>query len=353
MSDPRLSPPGREREAGVAPGSAAARTSARSTVPITAVICTRRRPAQLRRALESLLRLDPSPAEILVVDNAPGDGSPTAGIREDFPGVACAAEPREGLDFARNRALRAAKEKVVAFLDDDAVAQPGWARAMAGVFDEIPEAGVCTGQVLPLCLETEGQRIFEANGGFGRGRSRIRLPEDARRPLHGRPAPLIAWAVSMGSGVSFAVRREWALELGGFDEALDLGPLLPGGGDHDMLWRMLEAGHHAVYEPAALALHEHRREREDAYRQIIGHQRALAAMLAKSLGNSRGRRRAGIALFLAWRLVKPGARVVRRLLRRDPLPVSALLDMWVNCWQGSCGYARCVDISRARRGADV
>jgi GT2 family glycosyltransferase len=155
----------------------------------------------------------------------------------------------------------------------------------------------------------------------------------------------------MGSGVSFAVRREWALEIGGFDDALDLGPFLPGGGDHDMLWRMLEAGREAIYEPAALALHEHRREREDAHRQIIGHQRALAAMLAKSLGTSRGRRRAGIALFLAWRLVKPGARIVRRAFRRDPLPAAALLDMWVNCWQGACGYARCVEIARARRNA--
>jgi hypothetical protein len=84
-----------------------------------------------------------------------------------------------------------------------------------------------TGRVEALTLETEAQRLFEANGGFGRGLERVRLPEDARRPLHGRRAPLIAWAVSVGSGCSLAVRRELALGLGGFDEALDLGEVLP------------------------------------------------------------------------------------------------------------------------------
>ena len=91
-------------------------------------------------------------------------------------------------------------------------------------------------------LETEGQRLFEANGGFSRGSARVRLPDDAARPLHGRSAPLIAWAISVGCGCSYAVRRDAARALGGFDEALDLGAVLPGGGDHDLLWRALQSG---------------------------------------------------------------------------------------------------------------
>src|SRR3989338_8557019 len=112
---------------------------------------------------------------------------------------------------------------------------------------------VCTGRVDAFTVSTPAQRLFEANGGFSRGRQRLQLPSDAPRPLHGWPAPLIAWAVSVGSGASFAVGRDAVLAFGGFDEALDCGERLPGGGDLDIFWRALQAGYHLVYEPSLVA----------------------------------------------------------------------------------------------------
>ena len=53
--------------------------------------------------------------------------------------------------------------------------------------------------------------------------------------------PFIGWCIRVGLGASMAVRRSVILELGGFDEALDMGAVLPGGGDLDILWRVLEA----------------------------------------------------------------------------------------------------------------
>ena len=47
-------------------------------------------------------------------------------------------------------------------------------------------------------------------------------------------------------------------ELGGFDEALDTGPPLPGGGDLDIWSRLARAGHPLVYEPRLLVFHRHR-----------------------------------------------------------------------------------------------
>ncbi|HEX5042463.1 MAG TPA: glycosyltransferase [Candidatus Polarisedimenticolaceae bacterium] len=304
---------------------------------LTAAICTRDRPHLLQRALASLAAQRESPAEILVVDNAPADSHVRALVAQSFPSVRYLAEPAPGLDFSRNRALRAARGEVVAFLDDDAVADPGWSAALRAAFEE-PRVGAVTGRVEALALETEAQRLFEANGGFGRGGKRVRLPADAGRPLHGRRAPLIAWAVSVGSGCSLAVRRELALRLGGFDEALDLGEALPGGGDHDVLWRVLEAGYHVVYEPTALARHEHRRDAAGMGAQLSGHQRALVALMVKILTRSRGRRRAPVAAFLAWRLVKPGHRLARRLLGKDPLPAPLLLRMWRDCMRGLWAY---------------
>lgn len=315
-------------------------------VQLTAAICTRQRPAELERALASLLAQDSPADEILVVDN---NDAPSV---ESHEGIRLVHEPVQGLDFARNRALRDATGDVVAFLDDDAIAGPGWTAALRRAFED-PRVAACTGRVEPLALDTEGRRLFEDNGGFDRGERTVTLPDDAKRPLYGRPAPLIAWAVSVGSGCSLAVRRQAALEIGGFDEALDLGAALPGGGDHDMLWRLLGAGHRVVYAPEAMARHEHRRDTSAAIEQIIGHQRALVAWLSKHAARGTPHR-GSVAAFLGWRLLKPGVRLLRRAAGRDPLPARALLRMWGQCWRGLGAYPAAErTAARRREGADT
>jgi glycosyltransferase involved in cell wall biosynthesis len=284
---------------------------------LTAAICTRNRPDLLARALESLVTQTPAVAEILVVDNAPADDATRSLVATRFPSVRYLAEPVPGLDFARNRALEAATREVVAFLDDDAVAAPGWAGSLHGVFEADAGVAICTGRVEPLSLETPGQRLFEANGGFSRGADRIRLPDDAGRLLHGRRAPLIAWAISVGSGCSYAVRRGTARALGGFDEAL--------------------------------AWHEHRRDVEAVHDQIAGHQRAVLAFLAKHLMGSDSRSRPALLGYTGWRLAKPGFRLLRRAVGRDPLPARLLVRMWWNCWLGLLVYPRARRLARRRR----
>jgi GT2 family glycosyltransferase len=319
---------------------------------IGAAVCSRSRPAQLARALRSLQAQHLPLEEILVVDNNPGDGR-TRQAAAEAPGVRYCAEPVPGLNFARNRALRELQTPLIAVLDDDAVADRRWAEQFAETFAQHPSVGVCTGRVEPLALETEAQRLFEVNGGFSRGLTAVHLPADARRPLHGRPAPLIAWAVSVGNGASFALRRETALAVGGFDEALDLGPALPGGGDLDMFWRMLCAGHELRYAPQAVAWHEHRQDLAQLAAQLAGHQRALVAFLCKSAVASPGWARLEASGFLAWRLLKPGARLLGRLAGRDPLPAPLLWRMWAHAWAGLVSYplGRRIASRRRRAGA--
>jgi ABC-type polysaccharide/polyol phosphate export permease len=125
----------------------------------------------------------------------------------------------------------------------------------------------------------------------------------------------------------------------GFDEALDLGSVMPGGGDLDILWRVLTGGFSIIYEPRVLAWHEHRRELSAVFDQIIGHQLALIAFLTKSFVRARGWTKLQILAFLVWRLLKPGVRLIRRLVGRDPLPVSVIFRMWWNCWRGIRAYS--------------
>jgi O-antigen biosynthesis protein len=315
---------------------------------LTAAVCTRDRPELLRLALRSLAAQEPPPVEILVVDNAPSTDATRLLLRKAFPTVRRVLEPAAGLDFARNRALREAQGAVVAFLDDDAVAGPGWAAALAEVFARNLKAAAVTGRVEPLAVETEAQALFEANGGFSRGTRPRQLPANRTTRLHGYWPPLIAQAIDMGCGANLALRRDAALGVGGFDEALDLSPILRGGGDLDILWRLLEAGFDIEYQPAALAWHEHRREMDAVVSQIIDHHRGCMAFLAKSLVRAQRENRPAILAFLVWRLLKPGVRAVRRLAGSDPLPLSVLMRLWWNCWTSVPAYWTGRRIARRR-----
>jgi len=315
---------------------------------VTVAVCTRDRPDQLERLLQSLMRQTFQPRATLVVDNAPSTHATEQLVRR-FPGVRYVREAIPGLDFARNRALRESDSEVVAYVDDDAVVAEDWVESMIDVFAESPAIGVCTGKVDALTMSTEGARLFEASGGFGRGDCRLHLPPGAGARPPGLPKPLAAWAFSVGAGVSLAVRRQFALELGGFDEALDMGAVLPGGGDSDMLWRMLEAGHQVVYEPRVRAWHEHRADRRGAEQQILGHGRATVATLTKFVAVAPWRRKPPAAAFLAWRLAKPVVRLVRRLFGRDPLPASLLARLVVDCWRGLLAYPQALRLAASRR----
>ena len=97
---------------------------------LTVAICSKDRPVWVARVLDSLLPLTAQmPAEILVVDNAPTDER-TRDEVEARPPVRYIREPKAGLNFARNRALAEAGGKVLAFLDDDVVADGNYLRGL-------------------------------------------------------------------------------------------------------------------------------------------------------------------------------------------------------------------------------
>jgi GT2 family glycosyltransferase len=305
---------------------------------LTAAICTRDRPELLARALRSLLAQRRPPLEILVVDNSPSDERTRELLAREFQTVRYVREPVPGLDFARNRAIRESSGRYLAFLDDDAVAGPDWAAANEDVLAESPRIGACMGKVDALTLETAGARLFEANGGFARGDRRIHLPRGTGTQGPGARRPLIAWCISVGSGVSMALRKDLLDRVGGFDDALDLGAALPGGGDLDMIWRVLESGSEVVYEPRVQARHEHRAERAAAELQILEHNRALIATLTKLVAAAGWRWKGSILAFLCWRLVKPFKRLLWSIAGRDPLPPPLLWRLVGFTWRGLVAY---------------
>jgi GT2 family glycosyltransferase len=291
---------------------------------ITVAICTRARTDLLRDCLASVLALRSGgrAPEVVVVDNDPPDGA-TEALVGALDGVRYVREPRAGLDFARNRALREAGGTFVAFLDDDVVVDREWAAGLDEALAENPDAGAVTGLVLPWELRTPAQVVFERRGGFRRGTRKLRYhgSRHAGNPLYPVGAGMF------GAGANMVLRRQLVLALGGFDEALDTGPPLPGGGDIDIFHRVVAAGVPLVYEPRMLVFHRHRPEHEALRRQYLSWGEGFIAYLEKTYRADPAQRLKARAL-LGWWLNYAGRNVAKTVLGRDPAtPDLALAEL--------------------------
>lgn len=126
----------------------------KAEVPVrdtTAVICcyTEERWDQILEAVDSLRTQGHPPGEIVVVvDHNPGL---LERLRHALPGdvVVVPNADAPGLSGGRNTALRVARCQLVAFLDDDAVADPRWLLHLTAHFDDATVMGA-GGRVTPI-----------------------------------------------------------------------------------------------------------------------------------------------------------------------------------------------------------
>lgn len=293
-----------------------------ATLPLTVVVCTRDRPEELARCLDAVGRLEPRPREVVVVDSASRSGETARVVHraiERDPSVRLVREEIPGLDRARNRGIREATQPLVAWVDDDAEPDPGWAAAIVGAFED-PSVDLVTGRVLAARVETDAERLFERyGGGMDRGpRSRT----VSRRSL-GRRERIATW--TLGVGANLAARRELLRRVGGFDPALDVGTASRGGGDLDLLRRAIAAGAVVRYEAGAVVRHHHRRTIDELRGQLAGYGAGCGAYLRAAWRDAAGLDRAAVLLvgarWGAWLL----SRVVRGAFGLHPLPLPLLV----------------------------
>lgn len=302
---------------------------------VSVIVCTRDRPDDMRRCLTALRALDPAPAEILVVDNAPtSDG--TARVCAEFAGVRHIVEPRPGLDWARNRGVLEATSEVLAFTDDDAAVDPGWIGVIQRRMASEPELGLMTGLVAPLEMQTEWQEAFEVYGGFGRGFERRWI----HHPFDGKALPWhMTGTGAFGTGANMAVRRSVFERTGLFAPELDTGTPTLGGGDLEMFFRIIKCGYLLLYEPRMLVWHRHRPDQAGLLKQIrswgVGFQSHLEHI--QELFPEEQRSIATMRRY--WRKY-----LTKRMLREYLLPDSPQRQLrtaeFVGAFQGAGAYRR-------------
>jgi glycosyltransferase involved in cell wall biosynthesis len=258
--------------------------------PLTVVVCSRDRAMFLDSALTALRGALRAGDDVIVVDSASTDSSVADTARHH--GARVLRCDRPGASLARNVGAALATAALLAFTDDDCRPEPGWADTIASAFAD-PVVGFVTGRVLPDAEEGAVVAVMtDANP------ARFEYPDD--------PAPV-------GHGANMAVRRVAFEAVGGFDELLGAGGRFRGAEDHDLFYRLLDAGWHGVYEPDAVVVHHQWRSQRQALRLEYGYglgSGAFAVKVARVRGDA-GRRMLARRLWddgllRAWRDLRSG-----------------------------------------------
>lgn len=220
-------------------------TRARSRPTISVVICTRNRAGSVCEAIESAAAQTAVQPEIIVVDNGSTDDTATRVARLGLR-LVYLQETAPGLSKARNLGWRAARGELVAFLDDDAIADDGWLAALADAFGSIDPSPACVGgRVSP---------VWEApRPGWLSDRLLMALTVAdwgaVRRPITDLT---VEWLV----GANLAFRRTELERLGGFPELLGRrGRSLLSGEEIFLQRRLIREGSVCLYEPRAHVRH--------------------------------------------------------------------------------------------------
>lgn len=142
----------------------------RKNMDISIILSTYNRGELLRNALEHLRRqqTDGIEYEIIVVNNNSTDG--TKEIVESFiaqdPHFRYIFEERQGLSYARNTGIAAARADLLVFCDDDVETSPTWIQKNYEAFARFPEADYIGGKVLPIWMAPVPNWVRKGMGPF-------------------------------------------------------------------------------------------------------------------------------------------------------------------------------------------
>ena len=214
---------------------------------LSAIICTHNRAAYLDKAIDSLLVQDYPDYNILVVDNASTDATRSVvEARLPHPRLRYYHEPQLGLSVARNTGARLTQGDVITYLDDDAIAAPGWLSAMAAAFLAEPQLAIAGGRVTLLWPPGYSAPRWLSPG----------LAENLGVYDLGDCPCAITQANLTPRGLNYAIRRSFLTAVGGFDLNLGrVGKNLLSNEELRMTAVALKQGYKVRYLPAATVAH--------------------------------------------------------------------------------------------------
>jgi GT2 family glycosyltransferase len=220
-----------------------------SSLRISVGICTYNRDRFLFAALESLARqnMECAAYEVILVDNNSTDKTADVArqFRENYPSVQFHyfLEEKQGLSHARNRAVEEAQSELIAFIDDDAIADPAYLENLLSFFDLHPQIMAAGGKILPYFHPHNQEPAWLSWYLIGL-LSCLDLG-DEEKPFPRYPI-----------GCNMAFRKTVFEKIGLFDPRLGrIQNSLMGSEEKDLFIRVKEAGLPVYYVPQALVYH--------------------------------------------------------------------------------------------------
>lgn len=211
---------------------------------ISVVVCTYNRAALLQQALRSLFAQKPAgPAyEIVVIDNNSADETPEVveKLKAESPvPLSYFRETRQGNAYARNAGVDHSNGSIVAYIDDDVIADENWVAVMSNAFAREPELSFVGGKILPVWENDPPSWLTSAHW------APLALLDYGNEPLS------IAGESPRGLlTANIGIRREVFAEVGGFLTSLQR---VKGGigsmEDTEFLMRVCRSGKRGKYLP--------------------------------------------------------------------------------------------------------
>jgi GT2 family glycosyltransferase len=226
---------------------------------VSVVVCTLNRYEYLVSCIKSL-RDQEYPMdhyEIIVVDDGSTDATKEMAVPEGVRLIH--HKVNRGLPSARNTGIAAAKGEIVAFIDDDAVADPHWLTYLVQPFSD-PKVSASGGQTFPYKTNRLMERYLTADQygnppllAFGQSKNPLWrfyiYLKNTFAPVNMTDQPTEVQAVF---GLNCAYRVTALKEFGGFDETLFAEE------DSELSTRFRSQGAHIIFIPSAIIYHRHR-----------------------------------------------------------------------------------------------
>jgi GT2 family glycosyltransferase len=227
--------------------AAAEGKSAPNPVRISVIVVNWNRRELLAACLRSLARQTNADFEVIVVDNGSQDGSAEAVLKiaETYPVGLTLIQNSENRGFcgANNQGIAATRSPLVALLNNDAEAEPGWLTSLEAVIESDAAVGMAASKILVFedsrRIDKVGHLIYP--DGQNRGRGSGQLDRGQFDCIDETLWP---------DGCAAMYRRAMLDEVGGFDE-----DFFAYADDAELGLRGRIAGWICLYTPGAVVRH--------------------------------------------------------------------------------------------------
>lgn len=208
---------------------------------ISVLIATVNRPSSIARCVKSIIQGRHSAVEIIIVDQSESFETQKALSAIKTDRLLYMRTTTRGKAGALNAGLFRAKGDIIAFTDDDCIADKNWLRIINTMFSKNREVAGYFGSTHPF-----GKRAGKMCPATILNDRRVTIVD-----------PYTLHYKTLGVGNNMAIRSSVLRRVGGFERWLGPGahPDISGGEDSEMIYRILKHGYSLVHEPSMTIYH--------------------------------------------------------------------------------------------------